>query len=592
MFLRHKVRRKDGKEHRYWSIVENRRVGGGRTVQRHVLHLGEINDTQKAAWCQTIEAFDESGGRAKQIALFPEDRAGPTLDCDVVHVRLSGLRLRHPRQWGACWLTCQLWDQLRLDDFWSVRLLASRQGTRWLNVLKALVCYRLIDPGSEWRLHRQWFDQSAIGDLLGEDFALVGKDNLYRCLDKLLAHKADLFSFLQQRWKTLFQAEFDILLYDLTSTYFECDPPAAGKRRFGHSRDKRSDCVQVVIALVVTPDGLPLAYEVMPGNTADKTTLRDFIKRIETQYGKVGRTWVMDRGIPTEDVLAEMRASETPVSYLVGTPRGRLNQLEQTFLSRPWTAVRDSVQVKLIEQDGELYILARSGARRDKEQAIRRRRLKKLVKRLKELRQQKLTRDQLLIKLGAARKEAGPAAYRIINLQLPDKDQPVTPETFGFRLNWPRLREARRREGSYLLRSNITGTDPAQLWAFYLQLVEVEQAFKELKGDLAIRPVYHQTDARIEAHIFVAFIAYCLQITLKQRLRSLAPGLTPRSMLDKMAAIQMVDVHLPTTDGRTIVLSRYTEPEADQALLLRQLKMRLPAQPPPRITSGDVPGAV
>jgi hypothetical protein len=348
MFLRHKVRRKDGKEHRYWSIVENRRVAGGRTVQRHVLYLGEINDNQRAAWCQTIEAFDEGGQQARQIALFPEDRAAPALDCDVVHVRLSGLRLRRPRQWGACWLACHLWDQLRLDDFWSARLPTSRQGTPWLNVLKALVCYRLIDPGSEWRLHRQWFDQSAIGDLLGEDFALVGKDNLYRCLDKLLAHKTDLFSFLQQRWKTLFQAKFDVLLYDLTSTYFECDPPAAGKRRFGHSRDKRSDCVQVVIALVVTPDGLPLAYEVMPGNTADKTTLRDFIKQIETQYGKVGRTWVMDRGIPTEDVLAEMRASGTPVSYLVGTPRGRLNQLEQTFLPRPWTAVRDSVQVKLV----------------------------------------------------------------------------------------------------------------------------------------------------------------------------------------------------------------------------------------------------
>jgi len=463
MFLRHKVRRKDGKEHRYWSIVENRRVAGGRTVQRHVLHLGEINDNQRAAWCQTVEALEEGGQHARQIALFPEDRVGPVLDCDVVHVRLSGLRLRRPRQWGACWLAFQLWDQLRLDEFWSVCLLASRQGTRWLNVLKALVCYRLIDPGSEWRLHRQWFDQSAIGDLLGADFALVGKDNLYRCLDKLLAHKADLFSFLQQRWKSLFQAEFEVLLYDLTSTYFECDPPAAGKRRFGYSRDKRPDCVQVVIALVVTPDGLPLAYEVMPGNTADKTTLHDFIKRIETQYGKVGRTWVMDRGIPTEEVLAEMRASGTPVCYLVGTPRGRLNQLEQSFLPRPWTAVRDSVHVKLIEQDGELYILARSGARRDKELAMRRRRLKKLVKRLKELRQQKLTRDQLLIKLGAARKEAGPAVYRIVDLQLPDKDQPVTPETFGFRLNWQRLREARRREGSYLLRSNMTGADPAQL---------------------------------------------------------------------------------------------------------------------------------
>jgi transposase len=371
----------------------------------------------------------------------------------------------------------------------------------------------------------------------------------------------------------------------------QCDPPAAGKRRFGYSRDKRSDCVQVVIALIVTPDGLPLAYEVMPGNTADKATLRDFIQRIEAQYGKVGRTWVMDRGIPTEEVLAEMRASEVPLYYLVGTPRGRLSQMERDFLPRPWTAVRASVQVKLVEQDSELYILARSGARRDKEQAMRRRRLKKLVKRLHELRQQKLTRDQLLIKLGVAKKETGPAAYRIIDIQLPDKDQPVTPETFNFRLNWQRLREARRREGSYLLRSNLTDSDPAKLWTFYLQLIEVEQAFKELKGDLAIRPIYHQTDARIDAHVFVAFMAYCLQITLKQRLRSLASGLTPRSVLDKMAAIQMVDVHLPTTDGRTVVLSRYTEPAADQAILLQQLKISLPAQPPPRITAAGVPGA-
>jgi transposase len=382
-----------------------------------------------------------------------------------------------------------------------------------------------------------------------------------------------------------------LIIPDLTSTYFECDPPTAGKRRFGYSRDKRSDCVQVVIALIVTPDGFPLAYEVMPGNTADKTTLRDFIQRIEAQYGKVGRTWVMDRGIPTEEVLAEMRASEAPMYYLVGTPRGRLSQMERDFLPRPWTAVRESVQVKLVEQDNELYILARSGARRDKEQAMRRRRLKKLVKRLHELRQQKLTRDQLLIKLGAAKKEAGPAAYRIIDIQLPEKDQPVTPETFSFCLNWQRLREARRREGSYLLRSNLTDSDPAKLWTFYLQLIEVEQAFKELKGDLAIRPIYHQTDARIDAHVFVAFMAYCLQITLKQRLRSLAPGLTPRSVLDKMAAIQMVDVHLPTTDGRTVVLSRYTEPAADQAILLQQLKISLPAQPPPRITAAGVPGA-
>jgi transposase len=589
MFLRHKTRRKDGKEHRTWSIVENRRVVGGRTVQRHVLYLGEINDTQRAAWCRTIEAFEAGGHRPRQVALFPEDCMAPALDCDVVHVRLGGLRLRRPRQWGACWLACELWDQLRLDEFWTPRLPDSRKGTHWRNVLKTLVAYRLIDPGSEWRLHRHWFEQSAMADLLGEEFDLVAKDTLYRCLDKLLAHKADLFSFLQQRWQALFGAKFDVLLYDLTSTYFECDPPEAGKRRFGHSRDKRSDCVQVVIALIVTPDGFPLAYEVMPGNTSDKTTLRGFIERIEAQYGKVGRTWVMDRGIPTEEVLAEMRASATPMHYLVGTPRGRLSQLEQAFLSQPWAQARETVEVKLVEQDGELYILARSGPRRDKEQAMRRRRLKKLIKRLHELRQQKLTRDQLLIKLGATRKEAGQAAWRIIDLQLPGKDQEVTPETFCFRLNWQKLRAARRREGSYLLRSNMTGRDPAELWRFYLQLVEVEQAFKELKGDLEIRPIYHQTDARIEAHIFVAFMAYCLQVTLKQRLRSLAPGLTPRSVLEKMAAMQMVDVELPTTDSRTIVLSRYTEPQADQAILLQQLKLSLPAQPPPRITATEVP---
>jgi transposase len=274
--------------------------------------------------------------------------------------------------------------------------------------------------------------------------------------------------------------------------------------------------------------------------------------------------------------------------YLVGTPRGRLSKMEQSFLSLPWSRVRGSVEAKLVEQDGEVYVLARSGERRNKEQGIRRRRLKKLVKRLHELRQQKLTRDQLLIKLGAAKKEAGPAAYRIMDIQLPDKDQPVTLETFNFRVNWQKLREARRREGSYILRSNLRDHDPAKLWNLYLQLVEIEQAFKELKDDLAIRPIYHQTDERIEAHIFVAFLAYCLQVTLKQRLRSLAPGLTPRSVLEKMAAMQMLDVHLPTTDGHIIVLSRYTEPEVDQALLLQQLKLSLPAQPPPKIIAHDV----
>jgi hypothetical protein len=586
MFLRAKIRRKDGKDHRSWSIVENRRSAGGRVVQRHVLYLGEINDSQKAAWCKTIDALAHGEARPRQVALFPEDREAPTLDCDVVQVRLNGLQLQRPRQWGACWLTLSLWDQLQLDDFWVERLPPSRQGTRWLNVLKTLVAYQLIAPGSEWRLHRQWYAQSAMGDLLGEEFGLVQPDKLYRCLDKLAQHKEELFAFLQQRWRALFQADFEVLLYDLTSTYFECDPPADGKRKFGHSRDKRPDCVQVVIALIVTPEGFPLAYEVLAGNTSDKTTLKDFLAKIEKQYGKANRIWVMDRGIPTEETLAEMRAASPPVNYLVGTPKGRLTALEKEFLGTPWSRAKDSVDVKLLQQEDEVYILARSEKRVCKEHAIRRRKLKNFWARLKELLRQAPSRDQLLLKVGAAKHDAGRTAS-LVDITLPKAGEAVTPETFSFTLNRKKLRACRRHEGRYLLRSNLTGQAPEALWAFYMQLTEVEQAFKELKGDLSIRPIYHQNDERIEAHIFIAFLTYCLQVTLKKRLRALAPGLTPRAAIETMAAMQMVDVHLPTTDGRTLILSRYTEPEPAQRLLIQQLKLSLPGQSPPKITTAQ-----
>ena len=326
-------------------------------------------------------------------------------------------------------------------------------------------------------------------------------------------------------------------MYDLTSTYFECVPPAEGKRQFGYSRDKRSDCVQVVIALIVTPEGLPLTYEVMAGNTADKTTLAGFLTKIESLYGRSERIWVMDRGIPTEETLAQMRASATPVRYLVGTPKGRLSQLERELLGKPWTQVRESVTVKLLEQAEELYVLARSQDRVQKERAMRRRRLKRLLARLRELQTQQLTRDQLLMKIGAAKKEAG-RAYALVAITVPPPGEAVSPQTFSFRLNRKKLRVARRREGQYLLRSNLSAEDPATLWRYYLQLTEVEQAFKELKHDLAVRPIYHQVDHRIEAHIFVAFLAYCLQVTLKQRLRALAPGLTPRAVIEKMAGMQ------------------------------------------------------
>ena len=583
MYLRAKKRFKDGKEHRYWSIVESCRQHDGRVVQRQVLYLGEINDSEQAAWCKSIAVLQEDAS-SNQMALFPTDRQAPPLACDVVQVKLNELQLHHPRQWGACWLVLSLWDQLELDSFWRPRLPVSRQGTKWLDVLKTQVCYQLIDPGSEWRLHRHWYEHSAMQDLLGSPLRVMPDDNLYRCLDKLLAHKCAFFSFLRKRWESLFGVRFDVLLYDLTSTYFESDPPFAGKRQFGYSRDKRGDCVQVVIALIVTPEGFPLAYEVMSGNTSDKTTLADFLERIEQQYGQSDRVWIMDRGIPTEDTLTSMRTSQCPVHYLVGTPKGRLTRLERAFLDQPWQQVRESVEVKLLQQEQELYILAKSQPRMLKERGMRRRRLKRLWQRLHELQRQKLTRDQLLIKLGAAKKEAG-RAYHLVDIELPAAGEDVTPDTFSYTLRRDKLRLTMRREGRYLLRSNLREEDPATLWKYYIRLTEIEQVFKELKHDLAIRPIFHQTDERIEAHIFIAFMAYCLHVTLHHQLRSQAPGLTPRAVLEKFATIQMVDVHLPTSDGRQLVLPRYTQPNKEHQLLLHYLTRNLPAQPPPRISA-------
>jgi transposase len=582
MFLRATTRKKDGKEHRYFSVVENKRVGGGRVLQRHVLYLGEINSSQELAWRRSIEVLDEATQGARTLALFPEDRCeGVIPDESIVRLKLAQLRLERPRQWGACWLTLKLWRQLGLDEFWSERLVASRKGTCFDQVLFVLVAYRLLSPGSEWRLHRHWYEHSALGDLLGADSALADIHTLYACHDRLLEHKEALFDHLVGRWRDLFNVSFDVLLYDLTSTYFESDPPAddEDKRRYGYSRDHRPDCVQVVIALVVTPEGLPLAYEVLAGNTRDCTTLKDFLARIERQYGKARRVWCMDRGIPTEEVLAQMRASDPPVQYLVGTPKGRLTRLEKELLDKPWQAARPGVQVKLLAQDDELYVLAESRDRIAKERSMRRRQLKWLWARLKKLSTMSLTREELLMKLGAAKAKA-PAAWRLIAV---DVDKCAA--RFTYRLDRHKLAQVRRREGRYLLRTNLTESDPAKLWQFYLQLVEVEAAFKTLKGDLAIRPVFHQLEQRVEAHIFIAFLAYCLHVTLGQQLKALAPGLTPRSVLEKFATMPMIDVYVPTTDERELSLTRYTQPEPELKLLLDKLKLALPAQAPPKISA-------
>jgi len=588
MFLRSTQRKKHDRIHRYFSVVENRRLPGSRTVQRTVLYLGEINDQQQAAWRKTLEVFDEDEQDYRTLSLFPDDREVPADVLDSIQVKLSGLELRRPRSFGACWLGCELWQQLGLDEFWQQRLPEAREAVSWEKVLQLQVMNCLLDPGSDYRLHRQWYVDSAMDALLETDFAVAAKDRLYRCLDRVLPHKQELFVWLKQKWADLFHSDFEVLLYDLTSTYFEGEMEQNPKAKRGYSRDKRPDCLQLVIALVVTTDGLPLAYEVMKGNTSDRTTLPGFLKKIEDTYGKARRVWVMDRGVPSEAILKDMRDPEGQTFYLVGTPKSKINQHEKKWLDLPWQKVRDSVEVKLYEHEGELYVLAKSGGRQAKENAMRRKRLARLLRKLRVMRKSLPKRDQLLLRIGAARKEAG-RAFGFVKIQRPPADQAVTRETFCFEVDKAKLKAAEQRDGHYLLRSNLTGEDPAVLWTRYVQLTQIESVFRSLKSELSIRPIGHQLEHRADAHVLVAFLAYSLQVTLKNRLMKHAPGLTPAAVFEKLATIQMVEVWIPMVDGRWLVMPRHTQPEPDVQALLNQIRITLPGQPPPRIKSSQIP---
>jgi hypothetical protein len=590
MFLRATKRKKDGKEHRYWSVVENLRSSSGSVHQRTLLYLGELNDSQHVAWTKALEVFNVDSGQNETRSLFPADRTPPPGDTPALSLHLDQYHLSRPRQYGACWLSHELWRQLGLDQFWANKLPVSREGTDWAGLLLVSTAYRLIAPGSEWRCHRQWYEHSAMGDLLGPSFHWGGKDQLYQVLDRLLKHRGALFTHLQERWKDLFGARYEILLYDLTSTYVEGQAAEIPKAQFGHSRDHRTDCRQVVIALVVTPEGFPLAYEVMPGNTSDRTTLRAFLAKVQEQYGKAQRVWIMDRGIPTEEVLAEMRAADPPIHYLVGTPRARVRQTRGQWENLPWQQVQGTVEVKLFREGQELMVAAKSGGRQAKENAMRRKRLAALLWTLRALRRES-SRDRLLLRLGAAKSKAGRAAC-LVEIQLPAaqkgkarKTQQVQPGTLKFGLRKEALQEAELYDGHYLLRSNLSDQEPAWLWKLYMLLVEIEAVFKSFKNDLGLRPIYHSTEGRVEAHIFICFLAYCLQVTLRQRLNALAPGLTPRAVIETLAGVQMLDLEMPTSDGRWLVMSRYTQPDKAVELLLARLQLPLPDQPPPRLSA-------
>jgi transposase len=626
MFIRSTQRKKNGKCHRYFSVVENRRLADGKTTQRQVMYLGEINDSQEAAWRRTLRVFDEDRRQFSDMSLFPDDRLLPADAANAVSVKLTEMKLLRPRSYGDCWLGCLMWEELRLTQFWEPLLPLGREAVSWVKVLQLLVVNRLIAPGSEFRLHRQWFDSSAMDELLEVDFAVAGKDRLYRCLDRLLEHKEVLCRFLTERWRSLFDARLDVLLYDLTSTYFEGQCAEVPKGKFGHNRDGQNHCRQVVIALVVTPDGLPLAYDVLAGNTSDKSTLRDFLAKIESLYGKARRVWVMDRGIPTEQVLKEMRDSGT--SYLVGTLRATLDKLQNELAGKPWVQLHEGVRARVLtKKDSDTYVQVHSAERNEKETAIRRRKFKQFVRGLhglrrrwrremrkaEEARRQKESkgkarkacnarsagdakradsakrkkrprnpRDILVGGLAVLRKEAGKVAA-LVSVTIPAEGDAFTSQSFHYELNREKLAQTTAREGSSLLRTNLPEKDPAKLWPMYTQLTWIEAAFKAMKSDLGIRPVYHQVGPRVEAHILVAFLGYCLMVTLRKKLEVHAPGLTPQDVLKQLATIKMVDVCLPTTDSRWLVLPRYTEPEAPQQALLKKLKLELPKQPPPRL---------
>jgi transposase len=594
MFLRSHLRKKNGKSHRYWSVVESRRLANGQSAQRQVLYLGEINDSQEAAWRKSIEVFDEDKHQSSQACLFPDDRPIPADEVNALSLVMSDIRLLRPRSFGDCWLGCVLWRELGLDRFWQEQLDDERGGVPWEKVLQLLAVNRLCQPGSEFAVHRQWFLASAMDELLECDFAVAEKDRLYRCLDRVLTHKDALCQHLVGQWKTLFDARFDILLYDLTSTYFEGGCGQIPKARHGYSRDGRGDCRQVVLALVVTTDGLPLAYEVLPGNTADKTTLALFLQKIQSMYGKARRVWVMDRGVPTEATLKTMR--DEAMAYLVGTPRTLLSKLEKALLEKPWEKVHEGMEVKLLEENNELYVQARSGDRQKKENAMRRRKLKKLVQGLNRLKRRKnVKRDYLLERLAVLKKEAGRVAS-FVQIRKPAPGEPVNRTTFTAKLDKAALKKAMDRDGSYILRAHVPWEQwPAGiekqapvLWEWYMQLVRVEEAFKTLKSDLDLRPIHHQIEKRVEAHILVAFLGYCLSVTLRMKLSAAAPGLTPRAALQSLSGIQMLEVQVPTSDGRVLVMPRHTEPEAHQQMILEKLKLALPPQPPPRIRAGNL----
>jgi len=575
MFLRQHRRQKDGKDHGYWSLVETVRTPDG-PRQRTLCYLGELNSSAQARWLKTIEVFNEQG-EVQQLKLFPSEVEPPDDDPNVARVLLNKVRLERTREFGSCFLGLELWKRLELDEFFEQLLDGDRADVPWSRVAAVLGINRLCAPGSELSIEERWFPKTALDDLLGIDEGKVNDTRLYRCLDRILPHKTKLERHLKQKYGELFGAEFDVLLYDLTSSYVEGTAETNPLMRRGYSRDHRGDCKQVVIALIVNVEGFPISYETFDGNRSEVTTLEVVLRMVERKYGKARRVWVFDRGIISEANLAALRRRNG--QYLVGTPRAQMKKFERELLDHNWEQVRGEVEVKQVPMPGgeETYVLCRSLARREKEKAIRNlfssrmeRALGKLEKRVAEGKLK--NRNKIERSLGRIQ-----ARHAHVNdlYQIEVNEQDGQP-----RLDW-KVIETRRawremREGAYLLRTNLRGESAEELWTKYIQLTEVEAAFRALKSELSIRPFFHQLERRVKAHILVAFLGYALWVTLKHLLKRKGLEISPARAMAMLATLQSGEIVLPTTDGREIRLRRVTIPTVEQKELLSRLSLTLP----------------
>ena len=578
MFLRSHSRIKDGKPHGYWSLVETVRTPDG-PRQRTLCYLGELNDSAQARWLKTIEVFNEDG-ESQQLKLFPSEVEPPANDPGVAQVLLKKVRLERTRQLGLCYLGWELWRRLKLDEFFASTIDSDGADVAWSRVAAVLAINRLCAPGSELAVEQRWYPATALGDVLHIEEGKINDTRLYRCLDRILPQKTKLERHLKQRYGELFDAEFDVMLYDLTSTYVEGSAPANPMMRRGYSRDHRPDCLQMVLALIVNAEGFPCSYEVFNGNRADVTTMEVMLRMVERKYGKARRVWVMDRGIVSEANLAAIRKRDG--QYLVGTPRSQMQEFETQLQEEShWEQVRDEVQVKLISIPGgaETFILCKTEGRQQKEQAIRNRFATRMERALGSLQKQVKAgrlknRDKIHVRIGRIL-ASHPQVADLYQIALKEQSGQLYLE-WSARAGRQQWRETR--EGAYLLRTNLTATSAAELWEKYMQLTEVEAAFRALKSELSIRPLFHQLERRVKAHVMVAFLGFALWVTLKHLLAGKQSAWSAARALAELATLQSADIVLPTTDAREIRLRRITEPTAEQKRLLSQLGIELPDQ--------------